>query len=69
MMSNGWYAPVASAGSSDTAGAMRELMDDPARRDRLGAGAAERARSELSWERHLGDLEDAYAAARRQASS
>jgi len=49
--------------------AMRELLDDPAARDRMGAAAAERARAELSWDRHLGDLDGAYAAARRNASS
>jgi glycosyltransferase involved in cell wall biosynthesis len=49
--------------------AIRELLDDPAARDRLGAAAAERARRELSWERHLEDLEGAYEAARRRASS
>jgi glycosyltransferase involved in cell wall biosynthesis len=45
--------------------ALRELLDDPAARDRLGAAAAERARTELSWDRHLADLEAAYDAARR----
>jgi glycosyltransferase involved in cell wall biosynthesis len=50
------------------AAALRELLDDPAARDRMGAAAAERARSELSWERHADDLEAAYAAARSSAA-
>jgi type III pantothenate kinase len=51
------------------AAAMRELLDDPAARDRLGAAAEARARSELSWGRHLTDLDEAYAAVRRSAAS
>jgi glycosyltransferase involved in cell wall biosynthesis len=51
------------------AAVLRELLDDPGARDRHGAAAAARARSALSWDRHLADLEDAYNLARRSADS
>jgi glycosyltransferase involved in cell wall biosynthesis len=60
---------VAPGDAAALAAALRELLDDGAARDRMGAAAADRARSELSWERHADDLEAAYAAARSSAAS
>ena len=45
--------------------ALRELLDDPSARDRLGEAALNRARTELSWARHVSELEYAYDEARR----
>ena len=56
---------VAAGDAADLALALREMLDDPAMRDRYGDNAAATARRELSWDRHVADLEAAYAASAR----
>jgi glycosyltransferase involved in cell wall biosynthesis len=51
--------------ATELALALREMLDDPRLRDRYGDSAAATARRELSWDRHVADLEAAYAAVAR----
>lgn len=52
---------VAPGDVAGLAQAIRRLSLDPAERDRLGAAAARTAAKLFSWERHIADLEGAYA--------
>jgi glycosyltransferase involved in cell wall biosynthesis len=61
-VSAGDSALYAAPGDPDSVGrCVAELLDDPARRERMGAMARERIETELSWQHSEGALLAAYA--------
>jgi glycosyltransferase involved in cell wall biosynthesis len=69
-VSAGDSALYAAPGDPDSLGrCVAELLDDPARRERMGAMARERIETELSWQHSEGALLAAYARVSRPAPS